>query len=46
MISAFNTNLHNHLNIDYDYIENEIIKLIRDKWENYYAVIKVEKSYI
>lgn len=34
------------LNMDYDYIENEIIKLIRDKWENYYAVIKVEKSYI
>lgn len=32
--------------MDYDYIKNEVTKLIREKWSECYAVIKVEKSYI
>lgn len=34
------------LKLDYDYIKNEIEKLIKAKWHDCYAVIKVEKSYI
>lgn len=34
------------LKLDYDYIKNEIEKLVKAKWHDCYAVIKVEKSYI
>ncbi|MDY2729004.1 MAG: cation transporter [Clostridiales bacterium] len=34
------------LKLDYDYIKNEMEKLIKAKWHDCYAVIKVEKSYI